>query len=60
MAYPDEGYFQTSKYPQKAKKYIMRANKSSTTKDKFREYQFENIYEVTKRIKKILDNKIDD
>ena len=41
----------------KQKKYIMRANKSSTTKDKFRKYQFENINEVTKRIKKILDNK---
>jgi len=44
----------------KQKKYIMRANKSSTTKDKFKEYQFENINEVTKRIKKILDNKTDD
>jgi hypothetical protein len=41
----------------KQKKYIMRANKSSTTKDKFRKYQSENINEVTKRIKKILDNK---
>lgn len=44
----------------KQKKYIMRANKSLTTKDKFRDYQFENINEVTKRIKKILDNKTDD
>lgn len=44
----------------KQKKYIMRANKSLTTKDKFKDYQFENINEVTKRIKKILDNKTDD
>lgn len=44
----------------KQKKYIMRANKSLTTKDKFRDYQFENINEVTKRIKKILDSKTDD
>ena len=42
----------------KQKKYIMRANKSLTTKDKFSKYQCENIMEVTRRIEKILENKV--
>jgi len=41
----------------KHKKYIMRANKSLMTKDKFSEYQCKNIKEVTQRIKKILEAK---
>jgi hypothetical protein len=42
----------------KQSKYIMRANKNLTTKDKFSKYQCENMIEVTKRIEKIIENKI--
>jgi len=42
----------------KQKKYIMRANKSPSTKDKFSKYQCEDINCVTQKIEKILENKI--
>jgi hypothetical protein len=43
----------------KQSKYIMRANRSLSTKDKFSKYKCQNMIEVAQRIKKILENKID-
>ncbi len=40
----------------KQEKYIMRANRSLKTKDKFRTYQCESIKDVAQRIKRILEN----
>lgn len=42
----------------KQSKYIMRANKNLSTKDKFCKYQCKDVLEVTQRIKEIFKNKL--